>query len=908
MKELKEAKIKQQQEDSCVDPDSGMPLSAEECEELRLEQEKDADTQGEDFLVGADIDKEDYIIEEGDDLDDGTMLDPMLQEDITLSNDIVYDDARPEAAALAADHTQHHDAEGGGGMYRKRSDRDRDRTKKLASYELDVSAGTLKMQYTLPDSHEDAAEEAKPPPPIDGDEYDANGHTDAGRAAADEAEAEAKKQKRRRALSANLLAVAREVRDEKDKQATLAKAQPPPPPARERRPKKESKLVKCKRCALEFDKAGGCDALNGLGGDPKSCIPKGCGKCAPTAMQYCDDKAADALVIVNKANREAAERAAEQVELDADAAAAAATAAANAEASGVHQNVKPVSLHDMPVITDEDLNMYGTNGFHHSPSTTDNDEMPRMQQGGQQQEHQPRGRRVDAVNDMQVEGVNQNGPPPGGGGLAMRQQRQRKMQQQQQEKERAQSQEKHKERRPPGLADDVKEMTQNHGGPQAGGPEGGSRAGGGDCEQLLEACYSSTEECILNAGGELDDDAVLCKCLLSCLGSNCRNQAEGLCGIRSSQTQQPNSKAPPGTMGPDGRGPGGRGPGSRGPGGPGRGATANPGDDVCVKCAADFDKLGGCHALATKGDPKKSIPVGCEHCASVAMLYCQSKPDAGDRVKPAYAGTPRELAVMEATGKQEAVEAATRTGGGINAGAIGNGGQDGGGAGLNPGVANAIKHKGLKDAGFSPDYLKQQAAALKRISNGALQRGGVLWNPLPPLIQRWVDRDMKILQEPHARLKIGITLAIEPGEQSVFVNGAKQASFFLFETLAPRHEVVLINLDFRGNVSSASEDFNSEAIDGSVVTFEEALKMDLHVVIEEGMQLSRKQLTLLKASDTKVTSFRTGNDYIFLTEQILFRSALATLKNERSVRCNIQSAIHFRKKIRPFFGGKGTCA
>ena len=216
------------------------------------------------------------------------------------------------------------------------------------------------------------------------------------------------------------------------------------------------------------------------------------------------------------------------------------------------------------------------------------------------------------------------------------------------------------------------------------------------------------------------------------------------------------------------------------------------------------------------------------------MLYCQSKPDAGDRVKPAYAGTPRELAVMEATGKQEAVEAATRTGGGINAGAIGNGGQDGGGAGLNPGVANAIKHKGLKDAGFSPDYLEQQAAALKRISNGALQRGGVLWNPLPPLIQRWVDRDMKILQEPHARLKIGITLAIEPGEQSVFVNGAKQASFFLFETLAPRHEVVLINLDFRGNVSSASEDFNSEAIDGSVVTFEEALKMDLHVVIEEG--------------------------------------------------------------------------
>ena len=29
----------------------------------------------------------------------------------------------------------------------------------------------------------------------------------------------------------------------------------------------------------------------------------------------------------------------------------------------------------------------------------------------------------------------------------------------------------------------------------------------------------------------LDDDAVLCKCLLSCLGSNCHKQAEGLCQI-----------------------------------------------------------------------------------------------------------------------------------------------------------------------------------------------------------------------------------------------------------------------------------------------------------------------------------------------------------------------------------------
>ena len=46
----------------------------------------------------------------------------------------------------------------------------------------------------------------------------------------------------------------------------------------------------------------------------------------------------------------------------------------------------------------------------------------------------------------------------------------------------------------------------------------GRAVGGAGCEQLLESCYSATEQCIIEAGGALDDDVLLCKCLGACLG------------------------------------------------------------------------------------------------------------------------------------------------------------------------------------------------------------------------------------------------------------------------------------------------------------------------------------------------------------------------------------------------------
>lgn len=64
-----------------------------------------------------------------------------------------------------------------------------------------------------------------------------------------------------------------------------------------------------------------------------------------------------------------------------------------------------------------------------------------------------------------------------------------------------------------------------------------------------------------------------------------------------------------------------------------------------------------------------------------------------------------------------------------------------------------------------------------------------------PRFDAWIERDKKLLDPTMPRLNVGITISIKKEETSIFTNGAKQAAFFLMETLKPRHNVVLINLD-----------------------------------------------------------------------------------------------------------------
>jgi hypothetical protein len=186
---------------------------------------------------------------------------------------------------------------------------------------------------------------------------------------------------------------------------------------------------------------------------------------------------------------------------------------------------------------------------------------------------------------------------------------------------------------------------------------------------------------------------------------------------------------------------------------------------------------------------------------------------------------------------------------------------------------------------YTVAQLEQSVAAQKRLESGALERGDTLWQPLKPRLQAWIARDEHKLARPpaHVRLKLAITIAIEANETSIFVNGAKQAAFFLFETLAPRHDVWLINLDTSGNIHSAPKDMHAVAAVGKrVIGFEAAAAMGLDVVVEQGMQLSQRQLDTLQAGGTKVASFRTGNDFVFLTEQVLFRSQIKAMQGKKA--------------------------
>lgn len=78
----------------------------------------------------------------------------------------------------------------------------------------------------------------------------------------------------------------------------------------------------------------------------------------------------------------------------------------------------------------------------------------------------------------------------------------------------------------------------------------------------------------------------------------------------------------------------------------------------------------------------------------------------------------------------------------------------------------------------------------------------------PPRFDPWLERDRLLLDPDMPRLKVGITISIKPNESSIFTNGAKQAAYFLRETLLPRHDVVLINLDL-GSVTTQGEDWGN---------------------------------------------------------------------------------------------------
>jgi len=123
---------------------------------------------------------------------------------------------------------------------------------------------------------------------------------------------------------------------------------------------------------------------------------------------------------------------------------------------------------------------------------------------------------------------------------------------------------------------------------------------------------------------------------------------------------------------------------------------------------------------------------------------------------------------------------------------------------------------------------------------------------------------------------IGITISIRINETSVWTNGAKQNAFFMYQVYTYNNEnnVYLVNLH-HGTPANLLFDWNVEGL--PIINLDEALDKDLDVMIESGMQISTDQMHRMQKLNIKVASFRTGNDYFMIAEELIFQRPVSTM-------------------------------
>eukprot|EP01147_Barroeca_monosierra_P008249 gene8249-837_t len=160
-----------------------------------------------------------------------------------------------------------------------------------------------------------------------------------------------------------------------------------------------------------------------------------------------------------------------------------------------------------------------------------------------------------------------------------------------------------------------------------------------------------------------------------------------------------------------------------------------------------------------------------------------------------------------------------------------------------------------------------------------------LGGSIPPVDEFAMQREYNIIDDiapgmwevpstirpPKRSYSIGLTISIPRNATSIYVNGAKQSAFFLYEllTFKNRHKVVFINLD-SGSPENIMKEWQLEGI--SIIRYEEALLMNFDIVVEIGMQMRQDQVDRLQISGTKVAAYRSGNNYVIGIEHILKNS------------------------------------
>jgi hypothetical protein len=122
---------------------------------------------------------------------------------------------------------------------------------------------------------------------------------------------------------------------------------------------------------------------------------------------------------------------------------------------------------------------------------------------------------------------------------------------------------------------------------------------------------------------------------------------------------------------------------------------------------------------------------------------------------------------------------------------------------------------------------------------------------------------------PH-RLRVGVSIFVRKGEQSLWENGIFQNCLFLVQLLLRCPQVKEAYLVFGGGDGDAA-DAQRFMADAPVPIIDMPTAMDtLDVMIEMSAQLSRDWAIAFKERGGKVVSMRVGNDYVIDIERMIF--------------------------------------
>lgn len=126
------------------------------------------------------------------------------------------------------------------------------------------------------------------------------------------------------------------------------------------------------------------------------------------------------------------------------------------------------------------------------------------------------------------------------------------------------------------------------------------------------------------------------------------------------------------------------------------------------------------------------------------------------------------------------------------------------------------------------------------------------------------------MQRNPQRLRVGVSIFVRKGEQSLWENGIFQNCLFLVQLLMRCPQVKSTYLVFGGGDGDAA-DARRFMADSPVPILDMSTAMDtLDVMIEMSAQLARDWAVAFKERGGKVVSMRVGNDYVIDIERMIF--------------------------------------